>query len=105
LAFLAYFQLVRQIPDGSGWEPTGAERSLFSTSSATTPATNPKELPVNSLFQIISTLDHDMREDKTTGQKVHSYTCRRCALAVRLQDFKMKVKHLLDDIDFMVGEP
>jgi hypothetical protein len=55
------------------------------------------------LFHVVQSLEHDTREEK--GERVHSYTCRRCALALRLNDFKTKLGHLLKNIDFEIGEP
>lgn len=54
------------------------------------------------LFHLIHSLEHDCKEEK--GQKVHSYDCRRCALAVRLNGFKGQILHLLRDIEFAIGE-
>ena len=47
------------------------------------------------LFHLINSLEHDYRDEK--GQKVHSYDCRRCALAVRLNGFKVQI--------LAIGEP
>ncbi len=55
------------------------------------------------LFHLIHSLEHDYKEEK--GQKVHSYDCRRCALAVRLNSFKIQILCLLRDIEFAIGEP
>jgi hypothetical protein len=55
------------------------------------------------LFHLIHSLEHDYKEEK--GQKVHSYDCRRCALTVRLNHFKIQILKLLRDIDFAIGEP
>ena len=55
------------------------------------------------LFHVIHSLEHDYKEEK--GQKVHSYDCRRFALAVRLNGFKIQILCLLRDIEFAIGEP
>jgi hypothetical protein len=55
------------------------------------------------LFHLIESLEHDYREEK--GQKVHAYGCRRCALTVRLNGFRVQIKKLLSDIEFTIGEP
>ena len=54
------------------------------------------------LFHLIHSLEHDYKEEK--GQKVHSYDCRRCALTVRLNSFKVQILCLLRDIEFAIGE-
>ena len=54
------------------------------------------------LFQLIRSLDHDYREER--GQKVHAYGCRRCALTIRLNSFKIQITQLLRDLDFAIGE-
>jgi hypothetical protein len=48
-------------------------------------------------------LEHDYREEK--GKQVHAYGCRRCALAVRLNGFRVQIKKLLQDVEFSIGEP
>jgi hypothetical protein len=55
------------------------------------------------LLHLIHPLEHDYKEEKR--QKVHSYDCRRCALAVRLNGFKGQILVLLRDIEFAIGEP
>jgi hypothetical protein len=56
------------------------------------------------LFSIlIHSLEHGYKEEK--GQQVHSYDCRRCALTVRLNSFKIQILCLLRDIEFAIGEP
>jgi len=55
------------------------------------------------LFSLIQSLDHDYKKEK--GQKVHAYDCRRCALTVRLNDFKGQILCLLRDLEFAIGEP
>jgi hypothetical protein len=61
-------------------------------------------IPVfNDLFHLIDTLDHDFREEN--GERVHSYKCRRCEIALRLRSLKDQVRRLLRDIDFDVGDP
>jgi hypothetical protein len=57
----------------------------------------------NDLFHLVHSLDHDFNEEK--GERVHSYTCRRCALSVQLSAFKAKILQILRDIDFAVGDP
>jgi hypothetical protein len=54
------------------------------------------------LFHLIQSLEHDYKEEK--GQKVHLYDCRRCALTVRLNGFKVQILVLLRDIEFAIGE-
>jgi hypothetical protein len=54
------------------------------------------------LFQLIRSLDHDYREER--GRMVHSYGCRRCALTIRLNSFKIQITQLLRDLDFAIGE-
>ncbi len=54
------------------------------------------------LFHLIHSLEHDYKEEK--GLMVHSYDCRRCALAVRLNGFKVQILVLLRDIEFAIGE-
>ena len=55
------------------------------------------------LFHLIQSLEHDYKEEK--GQKVHAYGCRRCALTVRLNGFRVQILKLLRDIEFAIGEP
>ena len=55
------------------------------------------------LFHLLESLEHDYREEH--GQKIHAYGCRRCALAVRLNGFKVQILKLLRDIEFAIGEP
>jgi hypothetical protein len=55
------------------------------------------------LFHLIQSLEHDYTEEK--GQKVHACGCRRCALTVRLNGFKVQILKLLRDIEFAIGEP
>jgi hypothetical protein len=57
----------------------------------------------NDLFHLIQLLDHDFSEDQ--GKRVHSCGCRRCALSVRLQAFKLQILRILRDIDFALGDP
>jgi hypothetical protein len=54
------------------------------------------------LFDIIRSLEHDYKEED--GKQVHDCGCRRCALAVRLNHFKIQVGHVLRDIEFSIGE-
>lgn len=54
------------------------------------------------LFHLVRSLEHDYRDDN--GQQVHAYGCRRCALATRLNGFKMQITQLLRDLDFAIGE-
>jgi hypothetical protein len=55
------------------------------------------------LFHLVQSLDHDYRQDQ--GKQVHAYGCRRCAIAVRLNGFKVQILVLLRDIEFAIGEP
>jgi hypothetical protein len=55
------------------------------------------------LLHLLESLDHDYREEH--GQKVHAIGCRRCALTVRLNGFKVQIIKLLRDIEFAIGEP
>jgi len=54
------------------------------------------------LFHIVNSLEHDYKEE--TGQKVHAYGCRRCALTIRLNSFKIQITQLLRDLDVAIGE-
>ena len=55
------------------------------------------------LFHLIESLEHDFKEQN--GQKLHAYGCRRSALTVRLNGFRVQIKKLLHDIEFTIGEP
>jgi hypothetical protein len=55
------------------------------------------------LFHLIQSLEHDYKEEK--GEMVHTYRCRRCALTVRVNGFKVQILKLLRDIEFAIGEP
>jgi len=55
------------------------------------------------LFHLIRSLEHDYREEN--GKQVHDCGCRRCALTVRLNHFKIQMVKLLRDIEFAIGEP
>jgi hypothetical protein len=55
------------------------------------------------LFHLIYSLEHDYREEN--GRQVHACGCRRCALTVRLNHFKIQILKLLRDIEFAIGEP
>ena len=55
------------------------------------------------LFHLIQSLEHDYKEEQS--QKVHAYGCRRCALTVRLNGFKVQILKLLRDIEFAIEEP
>jgi hypothetical protein len=55
------------------------------------------------LFHLIQSLEHDHKEEK--GQRVHAFGCRRCALNVRLNGFRVQILKLLRDIEFAIGEP
>jgi hypothetical protein len=55
------------------------------------------------LFQLVRSLEHDYKEEN--GKQVHAYGCRRCALNVRLNHFKLLILKLLRDIEFAIGEP
>jgi hypothetical protein len=57
----------------------------------------------NDLFHLIQSLDHDFSENQ--GKRVHSCGCRRYALSVRLQAFKVQILRILRDIDFALGDP
>ena len=54
------------------------------------------------LFHLIQSLEHDYKEE--AGQKVLAYGCRRCALTVRVNGFKVQILKLLRDIEFAIGE-
>ncbi len=54
------------------------------------------------LFHLIHSLEHDFKEEK--GTKVHSYDCRRCALTVWLNGFKVQILAHFRDIEFAIGE-
>ena len=55
------------------------------------------------LFHLVQSLEHDYREEH--GKQVHAYGCRRCALTVRLNGFRVQIQKLLRDIEFSIGEP
>jgi hypothetical protein len=55
------------------------------------------------LFHHLRSLEHDYREED--GKLVHDCGCRRCALTVRLNHFRMQILKLLRDIEFAIGEP
>jgi len=55
------------------------------------------------LFHLIESLDHDVK--KVDGQKVHAIGCRRCAINLRLNNFKGQILRLLRELDFGTGEP
>jgi hypothetical protein len=57
----------------------------------------------NDLFHLVELLEHDYREEH--GERVHSYTCRRCEIALRLKSFRAKIWRFLHDVDFDVGDP
>ena len=57
----------------------------------------------NDLFHLVRALEHEYREED--GKQVHAYGCLHCALAVRLNAFKLQVRQLCNDIDFAIGEP
>jgi hypothetical protein len=61
------------------------------------------DIVFNDLFHLVDLLDHDYREEN--GRLVHSYTCRRCEIALRLKSFREKIRRLLHDVDFDVGDP
>jgi len=54
------------------------------------------------LFHLIQSLEHDYREEN--GKQVNDCGCRRCALTVRLNHFKIQIVKLLRDIEFAIGE-
>jgi hypothetical protein len=56
----------------------------------------------NDLFHLVHSLDHDIREED--GERIHSITCRRCAISLRLNTFKAQILKVLRDIDFGVGD-
>ena len=56
----------------------------------------------NDLFSLVNLLDHDSREEN--GKQVSAYGCRRCAILLRLTDFRNRIRRLLNDIDFNVGD-
>jgi hypothetical protein len=58
---------------------------------------------LDDLFHLIQSLEHDYKEDQ--GKRVHALGCRRCALTVRLNGFKVQILKLLRDIEFAIGEP
>jgi hypothetical protein len=57
----------------------------------------------NDLFHLVELLEHDYREEH--GEHVHSYTCRRCEITLRLKSFRAKIRRLLREVDFDVGDP
>jgi hypothetical protein len=54
------------------------------------------------LFHIVASLNHDYREEN--GKQVHDYKCRRCEIVLRLTDFRSRIRRLLNDIEFNVGD-
>lgn len=54
------------------------------------------------LFHLVHSLDHDYKEEK--GEKIHAVGCRRCAIATRLNGFKVQIVCLLRDMEFAIGE-
>jgi len=57
----------------------------------------------NDLFHLIQSLEHDFRDEEE--KRVHSHSCRRCAISVRLSAFKAQIFKVLHDIDLVVGDP
>jgi hypothetical protein len=57
----------------------------------------------NDLFNLVNLLDHDYREEN--GERLHSYACRRSEIALRIKSFNEKIRRLLRDLDFDVGDP
>jgi hypothetical protein len=55
------------------------------------------------LFHLVHSLDHDFIEEN--GRRVHARGCRRCAISVRLNSFKVQILNVLRDIDFVLGDP
>jgi hypothetical protein len=55
------------------------------------------------LFHLVHSLEHDYKREN--GKQVHAYGCRRCAIATRLNGFKVQILVLLRDIEFAIGEP
>jgi hypothetical protein len=56
----------------------------------------------NDLFHIVHSLEHDFKDEEE--KRVHSLSCRRCAISVRLSAFKAQIIKVLRDIDFVVGD-
>jgi len=54
------------------------------------------------LFHIVRSLEHDYREEG--GKQVHDGGCRRCALTVWLNHFKIQIVQILRDIEFSIGK-
>jgi hypothetical protein len=44
------------------------------------------------LFHIVASLDYDYHTER--GERVHSYSCRRCAIAMRLNRLKDLVERM-----------
>jgi hypothetical protein len=55
------------------------------------------------LFHLVASLDHDYPEEG--GERVHSYICRCCAIALRLSELKTQVGKLLAETDAAIGDP
>ncbi|MFI5422163.1 MAG: hypothetical protein ACHQ1H_14460, partial [Nitrososphaerales archaeon] len=56
----------------------------------------------NDLFHLIQSLEHDY---KGAGEnRVHLHSCRRCAITVRLNAFKLQILKVLRDIDFGITD-
>ena len=56
----------------------------------------------NDLFHLVHSLEHDFKDEEE--KRVHSLSCRRCAISLRLNAFKAQILKVLRDIDFVVGD-
>jgi hypothetical protein len=54
------------------------------------------------LFHLVDSLEHDFKDEEQ--KRVHSLSCRRCAISVRLSAFKTQIIRILRDIDFVTGD-
>ena len=61
------------------------------------------ELSCLMIFLILLRHEHDYRQEN--AKQVHSYGCRRCALALRLNGFKVQIACLLRNIESVIGDP
>jgi hypothetical protein len=57
----------------------------------------------NDLVHLVQSLEHDFRDEEE--KRVHSLSCRRCAISVRLRACKSQILKVLNDIDFVIGDP
>jgi hypothetical protein len=56
----------------------------------------------NDLFHLVHSLEHDFTDQEE--KRIHSLSCRKCAISVRLKAFKAQILKVLRDIDFVIGD-